>query len=226
MEKELNTNCWYYPVCSKHSTGCIGTDRCISYTELKWQMDNSGLYPAQQKPIKLQITDANEVDREAFERLSYIRKHITEYVQDHNNLYICSEQTGNGKTSWAIRMLHTYFAQNAKGNYEYLLGMFINTADLLLKLKDFNNPLPKNYINKLENVDLAIFDDVALAELSKYDYMQLFNIINKRVMAEKSNIFTSNITTFEGLEQIFGPRLASRIYNNSEIIELEGVDIR
>jgi DNA replication protein DnaC len=46
------------------------------------------------------------------------------------------------------------------------------------------------------------------------------------MMAEKSNIFTSNITTLEELEEIFGSRLASRIYTASEIIELKGMDMR
>ena len=221
MALARNTNCWYLSICKDDC------DRCIVYTQLKWQMDNSGLYPAQQKPIKLYITDANEVDREAFERLSYIRKNITEYVQEHKNLYICGGQTGNGKTSWAIRMLHTYFAQNAEGNYENLLGMFVSTTDLLLKLKDFNNPLPKRYLQNLENVDLVVFDDIAItSSVSKFDYTQLFNIINKRMMAEKSTIFTSNVVDFKELESIFDSRLASRIYNDSEIIELKGVDIR
>ena len=29
-------------------------------------------------------------------------------------------------------------------------------------MKDFNNPIPKSYINNLENVDLVVFDDVAM----------------------------------------------------------------
>lgn len=220
MEKQRNSNCWYLPICNEDC------DRCIVYTQLKWQMDNSGLYPAQQKPIKLFINDNNSADEHAYERLGYIRKNIVEFIDEHRNLYICSEQTGNGKTSWAIRMLHTYFSCCAEGNYENLLGMFVNTTDLLLKLKDFNNPLPKKYLDNLENVDLVVFDDIAVSGVSQYDYTQLFNIINKRMMAEKSNIFTSNITEYDELEELFGPRLASRIYTNSEIIELKGMDMR
>lgn len=221
MAEQRNTDCWYLNVCDDDC------DKCVKYIQMKWQMDNSGLYPAQQKPIKMVIIESiNGVDRKAYKRLSEIRKDITEFVDNHENLYICSEQPGNGKTSWAIRMLHTYFHQRAIGNYENLLGMFVNTTDLLLRLKDFNNPLPRKYLDNLENVDLVIFDDIAVSGISQYDYTQLFNIINKRMMAEKSNIFTSNITEYEQLEELFGPRLASRVYNNSEIIELKGVDMR
>lgn len=220
MEEQRNSNCWYLDTCNDDC------NKCVVYTQLKWQMDNSGLYPAQQKPINLFVTDNNREDREAYITLSQIRGNIVDFVNEHRNLYICGKNAGNGKTSWAIRMLHTYFHHCAEGNYENLLGMFVNTTDLLLKLKDFNNPLSQKYLNNLENVDLVVFDDVGITGMSQYDYTQFFNIINKRMMAEKSNIFTSNITTLEELEEIFGPRLASRIYTASEIIELKGMDMR
>ena len=221
MEKQRNSNCWYLETCEDDC------DKCTVYIQLKWQMDNSGLYPSQQKPIRMYLNDNNRVDKESYKRLAEIRENIVEFVDDYNNLYICSEQAGNGKTSWAIKMLHTYFHHCAQGNYENLLGMFVNTTDLLLKLKDFSHPLPQKYLQDLENVDLVIFDDIAItSNPSQYDYIQLFNIINKRMMAEKSNIFTSNIVDYQQLEKIFGPRLASRIYNNSEIIELKGMDMR
>lgn len=220
MEKQRNSNCWYLSTCNEDC------DKCVIYTQLKWQMDNSGLYPAQQKPIELFIDDNNREDRKSFITLSQIRKDIVEFVDNHRNLYICGKNAGNGKTSWAIRMLHTYFHYCAEGNYENLLGMFVNTTDLLLKLKDFNNPLSARYLYNLENVDLVVFDDVGITGLSQYDYTQFFNIINKRMMAEKSNIFTSNITTLEELEEMLGSRLASRIYTSSEIIELKGMDRR
>lgn len=220
MAEQRNSNCWYINSCKDDC------DRCVTYTQLKWQMDNSGLYPAQQKPIDLYINVNNTADEDAYTKLSNIRKNIVNFVDFHGNLYICSENAGNGKTSWAIRMLHTYFHHRAEGNYEHLLGMFVNTTDLLLKLKDFNNPLPQKYLHNLETVDLVVFDDIALTGLSQYDYTQFFNIINKRMMAEKSNIFTSNITMLDELESILGPRLASRIYNASEIIELKGMDMR
>lgn len=220
MEKQRNSNCWYLETCDEDC------DRCVVYTQLKWQMDNSGLYPAQQKPIELYINDNNSADRDAYKELSYIRKHIVDFVDEHRNLYICSNNVGNGKTSWAIKMLHTYFHFCAVGNYENLLGMFVNTTDLLLKLKDFNNPLPQRYRENLEKVDLVVFDDVGVTGISQYDLTQLFNIINKRMLAEKSTIYTSNVTEYDQLEQLLGSRLASRIYEASDVITLKGMDMR
>jgi len=220
VEEQRNSECWYKDSCKEDC------NRCVVYPQMKWQMDNSGLYPAQQKPIKLFINDNNDVDKKAYKQLSDIRKNIVKFVDEHRNLYICSDNVGNGKTSWAIKMLHTYFHHCAVGNYENLLGMFVNTTDLLLKLKDFNNPLPQKYKENLETVDLVVFDDIGVTGISQYDLTQLLNIINKRILAQKSTIYTSNITEYDQLEQLLGSRLASRIYEASEIITLKGMDMR
>ena len=217
---ERNTDCWYIDTCEDDC------DRCTVYAQLNWQMQHSGLPKAKQRPIALYLTDDNSGDKNAYNRLADIRKNIVEFVDNGNNLYICSNWTGNGKTSWAIKMLHTYFHYTAVGNYDNLKGMFVNTTELLLQLKDFNNPLPKSYIENLKNVDLVIWDDIAVSGLSQYDFAQLYTIIDKRILAEKSNIFTSNQPTVEGFAKFMGNRLASRIYYTSEVIELKGKDMR
>lgn len=217
---ERNSECWYIDSCQDDCA------RCTVYTQMKWQMNHSGLPEAKQRPITLYLTDDNSGDKKAFYRLAEIRKNIVEFVEQGKNLYICSNWTGNGKTSWAIKMLHTYFHHTAVGNYDNLKGMFVSTADLLIKLKDFNNPLPKSYRDNLVNVDLVIWDDIALTNMSQYDYTQFYNIIDKRILAEKSNIFTTNCTDIKKLAELIGAKNASRIYYTSEVIELKGKDMR
>lgn len=217
---ERNSECWYKDTCNDDC------NTCAVFFQMKYQMEHSGLPKAKQKPISLYLTDDNSGDEEAFYRLANIRKNIVEFVEQGKNLYICSKWTGNGKTSWAIKMLHTYFHYTAVGNYDNLKGMFVSTADLLLKLKDFNNPLPQSYKNNLETVDLVIWDDIALTNMSQYDYTQFYNIIDKRILAEKSNIFTTNCTDVKKLAELIGAKTASRIYYTSEVVELKGKDMR
>ena len=221
MEILRNSDCWYKDTCTDETC-----DHCLTFLQMKYQFDNCGLPKSKYMPIELYINANNASDRDAFIRLSEIRKGIVDFVESGKNLFICSKFTGNGKTSWAIKMLQTYFHYTAIGNYENLKGMFISVSDLLLKLKDFNNPLPKSFKDNLENVDLVIWDDIAETGISQYDYTQLYNIINNRIFAEKSNIFTSNQTSLKGLEEVLGIRLTSRIWNTSEIIEFRGGDIR
>ena len=218
--EQRNSECWYLDTCEDDC------NKCAVFFQMKYQMENSGLPKAKQSPITLYLTDDNSGDKKAFYRLAEIRKDIVDFVEQGKNLYICSSWTGNGKTSWAIKMLHTYFHHTAVGNYDNLKGLFVSTTELLLQLKDFNNPLSKAYIEKLKNVDLVIWDDIAVSGMSQYDFTQLYTIIDKRILAEKSNIFTSNQPTVEGFAEVMGGRLASRIYYTSEIIELKGKDMR
>lgn len=190
---------------------------------MKWQFDNSGLPKSKYKPIKL---TPQPVDKSAFKQLADIRKNIDQFVKEGKNLYICSTTPGNGKTSWAIKMLQTYFHYVAEGNLFNVKGMFISVPNLLIKMKDFDNPNLAEFKENLQSTDLLILDDIAVTGLSQFDYLQLFTLVDNRILAEKSIIFTSNNVTLDDLEKSVGARLASRVWRNSTIIELRGDDRR
>ena len=217
MENSKFTDCWYVNSCEDDCT------KCVVYPQMKWQFDNSGLPKAKYQPIRL---SPQVCDKRAFIELADIRKDIDLFVDKGKNLYICGANPGNGKTSWAIKMLQTYLMLASDGSIFNLRGMFVSVPDLILKLKDFNNPISNEYKDNLRNVDLLILDDIAVSGLSQYDYVQLFALIDSRILAGKSTIFTSNNATFEDLKDAVGERIASRIWNNSEIIELRGGDRR
>lgn len=217
MENSKNTDCWYQDVCQEDCSACV------VYPQMKWQFDNSGLPKSKYSIIKL-IPES--VDRSAFRRLADIRKNITDFVDEGKNLYICSKYFGNGKTSWAIKMLQTYFHYVAEGSVFTIRGMFVRTSELLLKMKDFNNPLENEYKENLKSCDLLVLDDIAVTGLSQYDYLQLFALLDYRMLANKSTIFTSNVNTKEDLVSAVGDRVASRVWNNSIIVELKGGDRR
>ena len=215
QQKEYD-DCWYKESCKEE---CY---LCNTYLQMKWQMENSGLPKLMQQPIDMFLTE----DKYAYKQLSEKRLQIVTFTSNGNNLYICGKHPGTGKTSWAVRMLHTYFHHMSAGSYGVLRGMFVSVPDLLLKLKDFQNPLSKEYKDNLNNVDLVVWDDIALTEISDYDYSQLYNYINNRIFARKSNIYTSNITNYDDLQKILGVRLASRIWKGSEVIKLTGKGVR
>lgn len=217
MENSKNTDCWYAQSCEDDCS------KCVIYPQMKWQFDNSGLPKSKYMPIKLK---PQSNDRRAFEKLADIRENIEDFVEQGKNLYICGEIPGNGKTSWAIKMLQTYFHYVAEGNMFEVKGMFVSVPDLLLRLKDFSNPVSNEYKDNLRNTDLLILDDIAVTGLSQYDYLQLFTLIDSRMLAGKSIIFTSNVTDIKKLEEVIGERLASRVFGNSIIVEIKGGDMR
>lgn len=212
-----NSDCWYLDVCHEDCSVCT------VYPQMKWQFDNSGLPKAKYKPISLYASD---IDYDAFVELANIRENIVDFVERGKNLYICGANPGTGKTSWAIKMLQTYFHYVAEGNLFEVKGMFVSVPSLLLRLKDFDNPLKSDYKENLNSCDLLILDDIAVTGLSQYDYLQLFTLIDSRMLAGKSIIFTSNNITQSDLEQSVGERLASRVWKTSQIIELKGGDMR
>ena len=219
----INEKCWYKDFCTRpeQEIGCSG---CIKFLEMNYLMEHSGLPKAKQKPIKLKPTTDN--DFEMFDKLDEIRRNIYNFVVRGDNLYIASKYVGNGKTSWAIKLLHKYFEEIWEGNCLRTRGLFVHVPTLLSELKDFNNPISPEYRQLLRNCDLIVWDDIACDMLSNYDITQLTILIDGRMLAEKSNIYTGNITDMDKMTQILGMRLASRVFNASELIILDGKDER
>lgn len=219
MVAELNSKCWYKDVCQHKK--CSG---CVRYSEMLYLMQNSCVPENKWRPIDLYAGTGN--DCKMFERLANIKLNIVDFVDTGSNLYIASKHTGNGKTSWALKLLFRYFDQIWAGNGFRTRGIFVHVPTLLLRLKNFKNPLDKIYLHNLENCDLVIWDDIASTELSNYDYSQLLMYLDSRILAERSNIFTGNIVDEAELKEILGERLASRIFNMSQIVVFDGKDQR
>lgn len=218
MDYERPSNCWYRNVCQIDAC-----DHCIRYMEMSHLLENSGIPKVRQKPASLIPDDA---DYGAFVMLSDIKDNILQRVECGFNLYLGSKNTGNGKTSWAIKILLKYFDSIWAGNGFRIRGLFVHVPTLLSKLKDFDNPLSAEYRNSLLKADLIVWDDIAVSGISQYDYNNLLMYIDNRILNEKSNIFTSNKVSRYELEEVIGNRLASRIWETSTKITLVGKDRR
>lgn len=188
---------------------------------MKYLMDNSGIPKNRQRVQELEAgRDYNE-----FVKLADIKSDISSFVDLGSNLYICSNETGNGKTSWAIKLLMKYFDTIWAGNGFRIRGYFQHVPTLCNTLKDFSKT-HDGLKSVLETADLVVWDDIAASKLSDYDVTQLLSIIDVRIAEEKSNIYTGNIVTHDALVKAVGNRLASRIWNCSEVVEFQGRDRR
>lgn len=215
----MEPSCWYANTCLLKNQ-C--SENCIRYMEMLSLIRNSGLAVNRSYPVALYAG----VDKQSYSELSIIKDNIETFVIDGNNLYITSGITGNGKTSWAIKLLLRYFDRVWAGNGFVTRGLFLHVPTLLDSLKNFDDvtlPIRKEVI---KTVDLVVWDDIGSAKLSAYDIQQLLMLVDYRIMSKKANIFTGNITTLEDLRQAVGSRLASRIWNNSRIVQFYGKDRR
>lgn len=217
-------NCWYKDVCI-HPKNNTCNDSCIRYMEMDYLMYHS------QIPKKRQYSNyltPENIDYSKFLLLADIKDDIVSFVNRGDNLYITSKFTGNGKTSWAIKLMLRYFGEIWSGNGFKVRGVFINVPMFLTQLKaniadnsvDFNK-----MVKSLYEVDLVIWDDIASSALTPYEHSQLLAYIDHRVLSGKSNIFTGNIPERKDLESAIGVRLASRVLEGT-VVEFEGRDRR
>jgi DNA replication protein DnaC len=193
---------------------------------MKFLMDTSGIPKNRQLPT---VLHAPKCDYEAFCRLAEIKDNIVEYVQQGRSFYITSETTGNGKTSWAIKLLTKYFDCVWAGNGFNPRGLFIHVPTFLLKCKDFSHKDEafEEMKRLISDVDIVVWDDIASTSVSAFDYSQLLMYMDVRASNDKCNIYTGNIVDRETLQTALGSKLTSRIWADStEIIHFKGGDMR
>lgn len=213
-------DCLYKEVCTNEPCN----EACVRYVEIKALLEQSNIPKSMQRIISLTPEDC---DYDSFCRLAEIKSTIDDYVAIGSNLYLVSTNTGNGKTSWSIKLMLKYFDKVWAGNGLNARAVFIHVPTFLLKCKDFNNKDPEfeELKSKLIDIDLVVWDDIGSNGLSNYDLSQLLMYIDQRILAKKSNIFTGNLLESE-LERALGSRLSSRIWHTSEVIQFYGKDKR
>lgn len=219
-----NSDCWYINVCDKRTEGC--EKLCPKFLEMSYMMENSRIPKNKRKPLPL---EPSECDYEAFMRLAEIKSNIQEFVEEGKNLYITSSRVGNGKTSWALKLLMKYFEAVWEGNGFRPRGVIVHVPTFLMKCKDFKT-VDREFeeLRKLLlTIDLVVWDDIAGNTMTEYDYSQLLMHLDARDFSGLANIFTGNIPNKDSLENILGAKLTSRIWNSkTEVIEFHGRERR
>lgn len=216
--------CWYRNVCSKYNTKDCNPS-CIRFMEMDFLMNNSGIPKNRQLPKPLK---ASKEDLETFKELDLIREDIVQFVKNGENLYIYSSNCGNGKTSWAIKLMAKYFDKVWAGNGFRVRALFIHVPTFLTRIKDVISK-PDSDFNRLKEllmeVDLVVWDDIAATKLGDFDHSTLLTYIDQRVLSGLANIYTGNLSS-PNIEKALGVRLSSRVWNNSYRLEIIGEDRR
>ena len=214
--------CWYLGVCPKSPDGCSNT--CLRYSEMLSLVQQSNIPPSKWVPLKLRPGK----DRSAFIRLQEIKDDIENWTKKGGNLYIYSDTFGNGKTSWAIKLMLAYFNKVWAGNGFRRRGIFVSVPEFIDRNREIINNRDEEFVKIREDLlkcDLVIWDDISSIKLTDFNHAILFNYIDARMLANKANIFTGNVD-YEGMVKNLGGRLASRIWNGSEIVQFVDQDKR
>lgn len=223
-----SNECYIKEQCKKYADGkCVQNNFCIKLFKLDYMFDNAQMSDFQRKHIPLYY-DKDKTDYDKFVILKQIQDNIENFVREGHNLFIYSSRCGNGKTSWANRLVQSYFNRIwYKCNME-CKALFINVPRFFLALKD-NISEKSDYIEHIKaNIliaDLVVWDEIGVKLLTNFEHENLLSMLNARLDMGKANIYTSNING-ETLQEKLGDRLYSRIVNNSCVVELQGKDKR
>ena len=213
-------NCWYKRICTEQCS-----ENCIRY-KLMYSLFKQSNLPEALWGYKELI--CHEKDLQVYKKLQAKSYDILNFIEAGNNLYIYSENCGNGKTTWAIRLMYSYFDKIWHKSCFDCKALFVSVPKFLYNCKRSISQDVKCFeelCNLISEVDLVIWDDIGEMKASDYEHQILFQYIDDRINSKKSNIYTSNKNK-EQLEDVLGVRLASRIYNCSECIEFLEEDKR
>ena len=181
---------------------------------------------------KLSITPViPKGDTEAYNKVISIGKDIVNFVRDGKNLLIWSNYPGTGKTLMATKIAQNYIHERNVPERATDCAFFINVGELLFYKKSAIDEI--SYKEKvryceeqIKKCKLVVWDDFGTKELSEYDREYLIVLLNFRLNElHKSNIYTTNLDGAQMFE-ILGARLASRLFEDTEVIEFKGGDKR
>lgn len=229
---EVKNKCKLYNTCKQRDTDMCNRN-CWKYVQLNYQLGNSNIPKGYLPPPTLDVKGGSFVDVDAFRKLSEYQNNIFYHVNSTGmGAYIYGRNKGNGKTSWAIKILFHYFRQLNQGieTFEQSKGLYINVPILFKQSRDnISNPSPsfKKLEKQIQTVDLLILDDIGTEAPTQWVKENLYVYITSREMENKATIYTSNLSLSE-LEQILGGRIVDRIYKQVQgnIIMFKGTSRR
>lgn len=200
---------------------------CIKWFKINALQDEALLENRQKKDIPL-VLDEDGADREEYLYLKGIQSDPESFIGGGNNLLLWSVNTGTGKTSWVCKLGNAYIEKIWHKSDLKCRLLFISVPKFLISLRD-NISQKSDYITHIKNnilsADLVIWDDIATKGFTTFEMENLFNFIDNRLNAGKSNFYTSNLMG-DPLKEAIGDRLYSRIVNTAEVIQFIGKDKR
>lgn len=198
---------------------------CIGYNQIQ------NIYALSNMPKKYQYAlplSAPDDDYDAYIYLNEFKDKVEEHIEKGHGLFIHSKTKGNGKTSWACKIMNEYFRRVAMNNNLRCRGCFVNVPKFLDMLRDDMNAETRSesLLELREHImtaDLVIWDDIGTENPSKWVRQTLYKYINHREAEEKSQIFTSNVSLGDLVrDEYLGERVVDRIRGQCHQIEFIG----
>lgn len=216
------SKCWCKDTCEN-----VGTDKCkmdcVQFTQMDYMFQMSNL---PKKCWRVPTLETDVLSDDAVKLVGDILYDIVFFVKKGYNLYLYGD-TGTGKTTLAVKLLGTYFKESATKSNFHTRGLFVNVPSFLRDAKlnmTYTNDNFREFLSDIQKCDLVVWDELCQTDPTAFESQWLYSYINERIMNEKSNIFTSNLSLEEF--DIADKRLSSRVCSCSDCIHFSGEDRR
>lgn len=211
-------------------TGYIGTEKCSCYKKylVRLYYKNSDLKPVLLENnfdnFNINFYSTRKTENEIESPRKNIEKVFTRALNFVSNFDSSKENllffgnSGTGKT-----FLCQCIAKDLldKGR----LVIYKTSDDLLGILKKIRFENNAELEDLIINCDLLIIDDLGTEQINDFSKTEVFNLINKKLLAGKKMVISSN-HTLEGLSRIYSERITSRLFGDFTLCKFYGDDIR
>lgn len=226
--------------CEKcEDTGFINNEKCICFkqkliNQYYKQFDfmsvlkNSKFSDFSPDYYKKEIEKGSNQKISDFDNIQHILKvsklFVEEFGNKHKNKNIIFEgQEGRGKTFLCHRIAKEVLNKGYSVLYMSSFRLF-NLYERRTFSKDISE-IEVEILDMVLKVDLLVIDDLGTEFINSYTTAEVFNIINSRLLSEKSTIISTNLSP-DSIGKLYSMRLFSRIFGEYERYELMGEDIR
>ena len=131
--------------------------------------------------------------------------------------------TGLGKTHLSSAVAHSVIEGGCDVVYESVQNI-ISDFERERFFRSYGDSSPSK-TDKYFSCDLLIIDDLGVEVSSQFTVSCLYNLLNTRIVNEKSMLISTNVTKEELLDR-YADRILSRLFGEFEICIFSGTDIR
>ncbi len=147
-------------------------------------------------------------------------KYVADFAKEEKNLLFYGE-SGRGKTFMSHAIARELLNQNRSVVYKTYYDILDHIRSSQFDHGEEKNEEMEDYLLS----DFLIIDDLGAEITTEYAVLQLFHILNKRILLGKKFLISSNLDLKE-LRNTYGDRIFSRIAGTSYVFKFVGEDIR
>ncbi len=156
-------------------------------------------------------------------RMTQIFKACVEFAnnfgKETKNLLFLGE-AGLGKTHLSLAIVNEVLSKGFEAVYSPAGALFDR-----LEKEHFAYTGSEDFLDTVLNCDLLVIDDLGTEFSTQFTQSTVYNIINTRILKDKSTILSTNLT-LEEIKSAYNPRVCSRLVGNYEVKQFAGDDIR